>query len=100
MSTAIRIIAGLLRGAAEHIQIIVATQSPAFVDCFDPADIVVAEAYLKGVGGFDARRALETMLSTVSSASTLRKIRGPMDFRSLFIASPPFLRIRHMISHR
>ena len=38
---AIDIIAGLLRAASNHTQVIVATQSAAFVNCFDPEDVVV-----------------------------------------------------------
>ncbi|MCA9242646.1 MAG: AAA family ATPase [Phycisphaerales bacterium] len=37
------IIAGLLKKASHHCQVIVATQSSALVDAFDAADIVVAE---------------------------------------------------------
>jgi len=38
---AINIVAGLLRAASLHTQVIVATQSTAFVNCFEPEDIVV-----------------------------------------------------------
>lgn len=37
------IIGSLLRAASQHAQIIVATQSAALLDCFDPEDIVVVE---------------------------------------------------------
>ncbi len=40
---AVTILAGLLGAAAMHSQVIVATQSPHFVDQFDPEDIVVVE---------------------------------------------------------
>jgi predicted ATPase len=40
---AINVIGGLLRAVSEKVQVIVATQSTAFVDCFDPGDIVVVE---------------------------------------------------------
>ena len=40
---AINIIGGLIRAVSEKTQVIVATQSPAFVDCFEPGDIVVVE---------------------------------------------------------
>lgn len=40
---AINIIGGLIRAASQKTQVIVATQSPAFVDCFEPSDIVVVE---------------------------------------------------------
>jgi len=38
---AIDIIAGLLRAASNHTQVIVATQSAALVNCFEPEDVVV-----------------------------------------------------------
>ncbi len=40
---AINIIGGLIRAVSEKTQVIVATQSTAFVDCFEPEDIVVVE---------------------------------------------------------
>lgn len=40
---AINVIGGLIRAASTKTQTIVATQSPALVDCFDPEDVVVAE---------------------------------------------------------
>lgn len=40
---AITVIAGLIRAASSRTQIIVATQSTTFVDCFEPSDIVVVE---------------------------------------------------------
>ena len=40
---AINVVGGLLRSAATKIQVIVATQSPALVDCFEPEDVVVIE---------------------------------------------------------
>jgi predicted ATPase len=40
---AIGIIAGLIRAASLKTQVILATQSQAFVDCFDPEEIVVVE---------------------------------------------------------
>ena len=40
---AINIIGGLIRAVSEKVQVIVATQSTAFVDCFEPGDIVVVE---------------------------------------------------------
>ena len=40
---AINVIAGLIRAVSEKVQVIVATQSTAFVDCFDLSDIVVVE---------------------------------------------------------
>jgi predicted ATPase len=40
---ALNIVAGLLQAAAQHCQVLIATQSPAFVDIFEPQDIVVAE---------------------------------------------------------
>ncbi len=40
---AINVIGGLLRAVSTKTQVIVATQSTAFVDCFEPEDIVVVE---------------------------------------------------------
>lgn len=40
---AINVIGGLIRALSEKVQVIVATQSPAFVDCFEPSEIVVVE---------------------------------------------------------
>ena len=40
---ALNIIAGLIRAASQKTQVIVATQSTAFVDCFELSDIVVVE---------------------------------------------------------
>ena len=40
---AITVVGGLIRAVSTKIQVIVATQSTALVDCFEPADIVVVE---------------------------------------------------------
>ena len=40
---AINIVSGLIRAASTKVQVIVATQSTALVDCFEPEDIVVVE---------------------------------------------------------
>ena len=40
---AINVIGGLIRAASTKTQVIVATQSPPLVDCFEPEDVVVAE---------------------------------------------------------
>ncbi len=40
---AITVIGGLIRAVSTKVQVIVATQSTAFVDCFEPEDIVVVE---------------------------------------------------------
>jgi predicted ATPase len=40
---AISVIAGLIRSASINTQVIVATQSMPFIDCFEPEDIVVVE---------------------------------------------------------
>ena len=40
---AINVVGGLIRAASSKTQVIVATQSSAFVDCFDPEDIVVVD---------------------------------------------------------
>ncbi len=42
---AINIVGGLIRAAAEKIQVIIATQSALLVDCFEPEDIVVVERH-------------------------------------------------------
>jgi len=41
---AIRILANMLKQAAENVQILVATQSPLFLDFFDANDVLVFEA--------------------------------------------------------
>ena len=41
--SAINIVGGLIRAASTKVQVIVATQSTALVDCFEPEDIVVVE---------------------------------------------------------
>ncbi len=45
---AITIIGGLINAAATRIQVILATQSMALIDCFDPADVVVVEREGRG----------------------------------------------------
>ena len=40
---AIEVVAGLIRAVSTKTQVIVATQSAAFVDCFEPEDVVVVE---------------------------------------------------------
>lgn len=40
---AINIVGGLIRALSDKIQVIVATQSMPFVDCFDPSDIVIVD---------------------------------------------------------
>ena len=40
---AINVIGGLIRAASTKTQVIVATQSPPLVDCFDPEDVVIVE---------------------------------------------------------
>ena len=45
---AITIIGGLISAAATRIQVILATQSMALIDCFDPADVVVVEREGRG----------------------------------------------------
>jgi len=40
---AINIIAGLIKSVSTKVQIILATQSASFVDCFEPEDVVVVE---------------------------------------------------------
>ena len=41
---AIRILANMIKQAAENLQILVATQSPLFLDFFDAYDVLVFEA--------------------------------------------------------
>ena len=40
---AINIIGSLINSVANHCQVILATQSPLLVDCFEPEDIIVVE---------------------------------------------------------
>ncbi len=40
---AITVVSGLIRAVSTKVQVVVATQSTAFVDCFEPEDIVVVE---------------------------------------------------------
>jgi predicted ATPase len=40
---AMLIISGLMRAASSHTQVLVATQSPTFLDHFNPAEVIVAE---------------------------------------------------------
>lgn len=40
---AVNVIAGLMRAVSVRTQVILATQSTAFVDCFEPSDVVVVE---------------------------------------------------------
>ena len=40
---AINVVGGLIRALSDKIQVIVATQSMPFVDCFDPSDIVIVD---------------------------------------------------------
>ncbi len=40
---AISVIAGLLQSVSVHRQVVLATQSTAFIDCFEPEDIVIVE---------------------------------------------------------
>ena len=40
---AVKVIAGLLRSASEHVQVLLSTQSTAFIDQFEPAEIVVVD---------------------------------------------------------
>ena len=56
---AINIIGGLINAAATGIQVIVATQSMALVDCFEPEDIVVVER--EGRGSVFRRLSSETL---------------------------------------
>ncbi|MGA2067038.1 MAG: AAA family ATPase [Thermoguttaceae bacterium] len=49
---AIALLGGLVRKASHYCQIVLATQSPAFVDCFDPADVVVVKG-TEGITTFE-----------------------------------------------
>ena len=40
---AVTVVGGLIRAVSTKVQVIVATQSTAFIDCFEPEDIVVVE---------------------------------------------------------
>ena len=40
---ALELVASLFQAASEHVQVLISTQSSAFVDAFDPQDIVVVE---------------------------------------------------------
>ena len=40
---ALSLLAGLIKSVAHHCQVLLATQSPTLLDCFDVADVVVAE---------------------------------------------------------
>jgi predicted ATPase len=40
---AMLIISGLMRAASSHTQVLLATQSPTFLDDFDPSEVIVAE---------------------------------------------------------
>lgn len=41
--SAIQTLAGMVKMASAHCQVILATQSPQLVDCFDPADVLVVD---------------------------------------------------------
>lgn len=41
---ALELVAGLIRAASQHAQVVVATQSPTFLNFFDPSEIVVVDA--------------------------------------------------------
>jgi predicted ATPase len=40
---AINVVAGLLRGAAAHVQVLLATQSVSLIDQFSPEEVVIVE---------------------------------------------------------
>lgn len=41
--SAIKVLGGMLEAVSKHVQVIVATQSPLLIDCFQPEDVVVVE---------------------------------------------------------
>jgi len=45
--SAIAILGGLIRSIGTMVQVIIATQSPALVDCFEPGSIVVVDRHLR-----------------------------------------------------
>ncbi len=62
---AIEVLAGLVRAASHHVQVIVATQSVALIDRFEPEDIVVVsrpgrESVLRRLDGEELRNWLDT----------------------------------------
>ena len=64
---AISIIAGLLKSVSIHRQVIVATQSTSFIDCFEPNDIVIVER--KGRESIFTRPDWETLKEWVNTYS-------------------------------
>jgi predicted ATPase len=51
---AINVVAGLLQSVSQHAQVILATQSATFVDCFHPEQIIVVGATERSrVGGIN-----------------------------------------------
>ena len=57
---AIEVLAGLIRAASQHVQVIVATQSASLIDRFEPSDIVVVDRH---AGETTLRRLSETELA-------------------------------------
>jgi predicted ATPase len=62
---AIEVIAGLIRAASKHVQVMVATQSVSLIDRFDPGDIVVVdrrgrESQFHRLGEADLKEWLDT----------------------------------------
>lgn len=72
---ALGILAALMKSAATQRQLIVATQSPAFLDGFDPADVIVVERQESGASRFSRLQpqGLETWLKDYSLGDLWRK---------------------------
>ena len=63
---AITVVGGLIRAVSTKVQVVVATQSTAFVDCFEPEDIVVVER--------EGRESIFRRLGTEALAEWLGKL--------------------------
>ena len=68
---AIDVLAGLIRAASQHVQVIVATQSVSLIDRFEPSDIVVVD---RRAGETTLRRLRESDLSEWLEDYTLSEL--------------------------
>ena len=68
---AIDVLAGLIRAASQHVQVIVATQSVSLIDRFEPSDIVVVDRH---AGETTLRRLKESDLSEWLEDYTLSEL--------------------------
>lgn len=73
---AIRILANMIKQAAENLQILVATQSPSFLDFFDANDVLVFEAPNEIT---TVKRLNQDELSSWAQEYTLSELRGSLD---------------------